>query len=110
MQTTTFRALGEPNRLQIVELLRSGSRPVGEIVEHLDSHQPHVSKHLRVLADSGVVTAERQGRQRVYHLDPAPFAEMQAWIQTFESTWSERLDRLGAFLDAATLPQDDRGR
>lgn len=111
MQTATFRALGEPNRLQIVELLRSGPRPVGDIVEHLDSHQPHVSKHLRVLADSGVVTAERHGRQRVYHLEAAPFAELQAWIDTFERTWSDRLDRLGSFLDAPpTRTQSERGR
>lgn len=111
MQTATFRALGEPNRLQIVELLRSGPRPVGEIVEHLDSHQPQVSKHLRVLADSGVVTAERHGRQRVYRIEAAPFAELQEWIDTFEHTWSDRLDRLGTFLDAASASgEDERGR
>ena len=98
MQTTTFRALAEPNRLRIVELLRSGPLPVGDVVDHIGSTQPHVSKHLRVLADSGIVTPQRQGRQRIYHLQPEPFAEMQEWVESFERTWDERLDRLGAFL------------
>lgn len=115
MQTMTFRALGEPNRLHIVELLRSGPHPVGEIVELLGSHQPQVSKHLRVLSDSGIVGAERRGRQRFYHLEPEPFTEMQAWIDTFGRTWDERLDRLGAFLRdtqrrAPGLEPGERGR
>lgn len=98
MHTATFRALAEPNRLHIVELLRSGPLPVGDVVDHLGSTQPHVSKHLRVLADSGIVTPQRHGRQRIYHLQPEPFAEMQEWVESFERTWEERLDRLGGFL------------
>lgn len=98
MQTATFRALGEPNRLAIVELLRSGQRPVGDIVDQLERDQPHVSKHLRVLSDSGLVVARQDGRRRIYGLESEPFVEMQEWIDTFEHTWAERLDRLDAFL------------
>ena len=49
----TLRALGEPNRFHIVELLREGPRPVGEMVERLGLQQPQVSKHLRVLSEAG---------------------------------------------------------
>ncbi len=100
-----FRALGEPNRLRIVELLRSGPLPVGDIVDQLDRDQPHVSKHLRVLSDSGIVAAQRQGRQRIYRLESEPFTELQEWIDTFERTWNERLDRLGAFLRDSETPE-----
>lgn len=106
MQTATFRALGEPNRLRIVELLRSGPLPVGDIVDRLDRDQPHVSKHLRVLSDSGIVVAERAGRQRIYRLESEPFVQLQNWIDTFERTWVERLDRLGAFLDDGEKEDD----
>jgi DNA-binding transcriptional ArsR family regulator len=53
----TFRALAEPNRFQIVELLLSGARPVGELVDRLGLRQPQVSKHLRVLSDAGLWTS-----------------------------------------------------
>jgi DNA-binding transcriptional ArsR family regulator len=99
MHAATFRALGEPSRLRIVELLRAGPLSVGEIVDHLGIRQPQVSKHLRVLGESGIVTAEAHARQRIYHLDALPFAAIQDWVASFERTWDERLDRLGAFLE-----------
>lgn len=71
---------------------------MNEIVDRLSRDQPHVSKHLRVLSDSGLVIVERSGRQRIYRLDAEPFAEMQEWIDSFGRTWGERLDRLGTFL------------
>ena len=106
MQTETLRALAEPNRFHIVELLRSGPLPVGDIVDHVGSSQPHVSKHLRILADSGIVAPHRHGRQRIYHLEPEPFTEMRVWIESFERTWDERLDRLGAFLQRGDGTKD----
>lgn len=105
MQTTTFKALGEPNRLRIVEYLRDGPHPVNDIVAHLGSPQPHVSKHLRVLSDAGLASVEPRGRERIYHLEAAPFTRMQHWLDTFEHVWDQRLDRLGTVLrvdDAAT--------
>ena len=75
--------------------------PWAEIVDHLGTHQPHVSKHLRVLADSGIVAAQRHGRLRIYHLEAEPFTELQTWVETFERTWDERLDRLGDLLHDA---------
>lgn len=99
MQATTFRALGEPSRLQIVELLRTGPRAVSEIVDELAIRQPQVSKHLRVLDDAGIVTAEADGRRRIYHLDADAFARIAHWIDSFEVLWETRLDALGRFLD-----------
>jgi DNA-binding transcriptional ArsR family regulator len=98
MQAAIFNALGEPSRLQIVELL--GLRPyaVGEIAEALGIRQPQVSKHLRVLSDSGIVRAEPRARRRIYHLQAEPFAEITRWAESFEELWQVRLDALGDFL------------
>ena len=84
----TFAALGEPTRLRIVELLRSGPRPVNDIGERLELTQPQVSKHLRVLKDSGLVEERRQGTQRLYRARPEPILEMRRFLETF---WDESL-------------------
>ena len=95
---TTLDALAEPNRLHIVELLRDGPRPVGEIAERLGIRQPQVSKHLRVLSNAGVVEAHPVAQQRIYQLRPQPFQELDAWLESYRHIWDARFDRLEAYL------------
>jgi len=90
----TFTALAEPNRLRIVELLRSGAQPVGEIGERLHLQQPQVSKHLRVLKDAGLVGVEVRAQHRFYELRPEPLRELEVWLERFREVWDARLDRL----------------
>ena len=94
----TFAALGEPSRLRIVELLRDGPLPVGAIVERLGIRQPQVSKHLRVLSESGIVQFEARHRLRIYQLRPERFDAVAHWVDSFEQLWETRLDSLGTFL------------
>jgi DNA-binding transcriptional ArsR family regulator len=91
-------ALAEPNRLKIVELLREKPRPVGEISSRLRIRQPQVSKHLRVLAEAGIVDMRPAAQQRVYYLQPRPFKELDSWLDTFRPTWAARLDVMEDFL------------
>jgi DNA-binding transcriptional ArsR family regulator len=98
MHATTFAALGEPSRLQIVGLLGNGPLSVGEIADAAAIRQPQVSKHLRVLAESGIVTAEPLARQRIYHLQPEPFEQIGRWVDSFERMWELRLNSLDAYL------------
>lgn len=93
-------AIAEPNRFRIVELLRDGPRSVGAIVDALELGQPQVSRHLRLLAEAGVVEATRHAQQRIYRLQPAAMRELSDWVQQFAALWSQRMDRLGAVLDA----------
>ena len=102
---TTFAALGEPSRLRIVELLRGGPLSVGEIVDALGIRQPQVSKHLRALGDSGIVSVEPMARRRIYHLRQEPFDAIADWADSFERLWDNRLDSLGDLL--RTLTDDD---
>lgn len=92
-------AIAEPNRFRIVELLRDGPRSVGAIVDDLVMGQPQVSRHLRLLAEAGVVEATKQAQQRIYGLRPDSMRELSDWTQRFAGLWSDRMDRLGAFLD-----------
>lgn len=99
MHADTLAALGEPTRLRIVELLRSGPHSVGEIADRLAVRQPQASKHLKVLADARLLTFEAVSRQRIYRLNDEPFRDLAEWLTTFEGAWQARLDSLGTFLE-----------
>ena len=94
----TLKALGESNRFQIVELLRDGPRPVGEMVHRLHLRQPQVSKHLRVLSDAGLVDVRVDAQRRIYALRPAPLQELEVWVERYRRIWESNFQRLDALL------------
>ena len=96
---TTYAALAEPHRRQILDLLRSGERSVNDLVVRLKMSQPGVSKHLRVLREAGLVEVRPDGRRRWYGLRPQPLAEVDAWLEPYRQTWSGRLDALERHLE-----------
>ena len=98
---TAFAVLAEPTRRQILALLLERARPVGELVDVLGVSQPGVSKHLRVLRDSGLVRARADAQRRIYEIDPAPLAELDAWLEPYRRLWAGRLDALERHLDTA---------
>src|SRR4051794_15832879 len=95
----TFAALADPNRFRIVELLRAGPRPVGDIGEQLDLRQPQVSKHLRVLKDAGLVDVQPRAQQRVYELRAEPLCELHQWLEQYRMLWDERFRQLDELLE-----------
>lgn len=96
---TAYTALAEPHRRQILDLLRVGERPVGDLVDRLGLSQPGVSKHLKVLRDAGLVAVRADGRQRLYALRAQPLAEVDAWLEPYRAYWSGRLDALERHLE-----------
>lgn len=94
-----LQALSEPNRLAIMAMLRDGERPAGDFVEALPISQPAVSKHLSVLRDAGLVTVRKDAQRRLYSLNPAPLAELDAWLEPYRRFWTNRLDALERHLD-----------
>lgn len=98
MNPAIFSALAEPNRLHIVELLKDKPHSVNDIVNSLHLNQPQVSKHLKVLADSGLVGIRPVAQKRYYFLRPEPLKEIDRWIQKYRRLWEERFDRLEAML------------
>lgn len=92
-------ALAEPARRRAVELLRGGERSAGEIERALGLSQPSTSKHLKALRAAGLVSVRIDATRRIYRLDPAPLAELDAWLQPFRRFWEGRLDALERHLD-----------
>ncbi|HVX23777.1 MAG TPA: metalloregulator ArsR/SmtB family transcription factor [Candidatus Saccharimonadales bacterium] len=95
MNATTLLAIAEPNRLQIVELLREEPRSVNDIAHRLHFSQPQASKHLKVLSAAGLVRSRAKAQKRIYGLEPQPFADLQAWLSNFDHAhWQQRFDKL----------------
>jgi len=89
-----LQALADPTRLRIVELLAERERSAGELASQFQTSRPGISRHLRVLREHGLVVAREEGQRRMYSLDPAPLAELDAWLALYRSFWTNRLDAL----------------
>lgn len=101
----TFAALAEPNRFRIVELLRSGPRPVNEIGERLQLNQPQVSKHLRVLKESGLVDVQPRAQQRLYELRAQPLRQLHGWLERYRQLWDARFRELDTVIAELTTKE-----
>lgn len=87
-------ALADPVRREILETLNAGPLAAGDIAARFPISRPAVSRHLRVLRAAGLVSVARSGRERIYRLEPAPLAELEAWLAQFRDRWPSRLDAL----------------
>lgn len=99
MHLDVFQTLADPTRRRIVEALRAGEQQVGDVVAKAGIHQSGVSRHLRILSESGFVSMRPDGQRRLYSLNPKPFRELDAWLSDYRALWEARLDRFGAALE-----------
>ena len=106
---STFEVLAEPRRRAILDLLRAGERPVGELVERLPLAQPAVSKHLKVLREAGLVEVRQDAQRRWYRLRLEPLVELDAWLAPYRALWNSSLDALERHLDSMPdeLPDEE---
>jgi DNA-binding transcriptional ArsR family regulator len=95
---STFTAIADPVRRDILALLRRGEQVAGTLVETLGLPQPNVSKHLKTLREARLVRVRGDGPRRFYALDPAPLAELDRWLSDYRAFWSGKLDALGEHL------------
>jgi DNA-binding transcriptional ArsR family regulator len=100
-------ALADPTRRRILELLATGERSAGELAAEFPTSRPGVSRHLRVLREHGLVSVRAEAQRRLYSLDPAPLAELDAWLARYRSFWAQRLDALDTELRRARRRRDD---
>src|SRR5271156_2636797 len=98
-EVSLFQALADPARLRIVEAMKSGECAVGDIVDRMDIHQSGVSRHLRILAEAGIVQMRRDGQKHLYSLRKAAFDQLEAWVAGYRRHWEARLDRFGSAIE-----------
>jgi DNA-binding transcriptional ArsR family regulator len=110
MLQTSIAALSDPNRFRIVELLRTGARPVNDIAGALRLNQPQVSKHLKVLKDAGWLDVEARAQQRLYQLQPAPLRELSEWLERYRSIWDARFTAMDALIEGLAKEPPEQAR
>jgi DNA-binding transcriptional ArsR family regulator len=93
-----FNAIGDAHRREILDVLVTGEKAVGEIVSTMSMSQPQVSKHLRVLNEVGLVRCRAEGRRRLYRLEPACLRPLREWLARYEQAWNDRMDRVDDYL------------
>jgi DNA-binding transcriptional ArsR family regulator len=93
-----FGAISHPARRRMLDLLLETDRSVNAIAGHFQMSRPAVSQHLRILLNAGLVTEQRHGRERRYHLVPERLGPVREWIKHYERFWDDRLRRLQKLL------------
>jgi DNA-binding transcriptional ArsR family regulator len=92
-------ALADPIRREIVEILLDHPQDAGTIADRFTVSRPAVSRHLRVLRESGIVRSETVAQRRVYHVETAPLEELDSWLTRYRQFWTDRLDKLEHHLE-----------
>jgi DNA-binding transcriptional ArsR family regulator len=99
-----FSALYDPTRRAVLERLRSGPKPVGEIARGLPVSRPAVSQHLKVLKEAGLVDDRSEGTRRIYHIDPKGLGAIRAWLDQF---WDSALTAFAAEVERSTKREQE---
>lgn len=99
---TVFSALGDPTRRQIVERLARGRQTISEVSTGFKMSQPAISKHVKILEQSGLIEREVAGRVHHLRLSPKAMEAASSWIETQRKYWNAALDRLDAYLQATS--------
>jgi DNA-binding transcriptional ArsR family regulator len=86
-----FDVLAEPNGRRILDFLRASERPVGELVERLELSQPAVSKHLRILRESGLVEVRADAQRRLYRVQAEPLRTIDQWLEPYRQMWGSHM-------------------
>lgn len=94
-----FRAISHPTRRAILDHLRAGPARAGDLATGFSESRPAISKHLKVLRESGIVREERAGRTRIYTLNPAPLHQVAGWVEGYRAFWQANLARLKRHLE-----------
>src|SRR5262249_6297562 len=95
----TFQALSDPTRRALLDLLRQGRQPAGQIAEAFPVSRPAISRHLRLLRRAHLVREHREGRNRIYELNPEPLRAVDSWIEQYRVFWAQSLNNLKAFVE-----------
>jgi DNA-binding transcriptional ArsR family regulator len=107
---TTFQVLADPTRRAVLDLLRKGIQPAGEIARVFPVSRPAISKHLRLLRRAHLVQERREGRNRLYSLNPEPLKAVDAWLDQYRVFWQNSLVNLKTFVETEYAKETARER
>lgn len=100
--------LADPTRRRIIELLAEDELSAGELAANFDIARPGVSRHLRQLREGGLVSVTQSGRRQIYRLEPNQLMEVDRWLASIRTFWSNRLDALQTELHRGRTARSER--
>jgi DNA-binding transcriptional ArsR family regulator len=106
--STTFAALGDPTRLAILSRLARGEATVTELAEPFEMSMPAITKHLKVLENSGLISRSREAQWRPCRLAPQGFKQVAEWVEEYRRVWEASFDRLDEYLKRVQREQGKR--
>ena len=98
-RNVVFRAIADPTRREILELLRGGERSVGDLAANFRQSRPAISKHLRLLRSAGLVVTRERGTARICELNATPLRAVNDWLSDYEALWSGSLRQLKRYVE-----------
>ncbi|MGG1517951.1 metalloregulator ArsR/SmtB family transcription factor [Paenibacillus oryzisoli] len=104
-----FQAIADPTRREVLHLLGDQELPVTVISGHFPMSRTAVSKHLRILADAGLVKERKVGRETRYRLEATPLMELKRWLNYYERYWDNKLQALKRFVEEDDVPGENSG-
>jgi len=99
MRRDVFQAIADPTRRAILDLLAGQPLTLNGIAEHFDISRPAISKHVKILAECGLVVIRQRGRERYCEVQVDKLNEVSNWVEQYRAAWEQRLDRLGEYLN-----------
>ena len=109
MRRDAFRAIADPNRRAIIGLLANQKLTLSGVADHFDISRPAISKHIKILAECGLVVVHRQGRERYCEARLEHLNQVSDWVDHYRRVWEQRLDRLDEYLSELQTKEKDHG-
>jgi DNA-binding transcriptional ArsR family regulator len=108
MRRDVFQAIADPNRRAILKLLAGQRLTLNEIANHFPISRPAVSKHVKILVESGLVKVRQKGRERYCEAQPGKLEDVTKWVEQYQQLWEERFDRLEQYLKEMQDEEKDK--
>jgi DNA-binding transcriptional ArsR family regulator len=99
MRRDVFQAIADPTRRAILDLLAAQPLTLSGVAEHFDISRPAISKHVKILAECGLVVIRKRGRERYCEVQLDKLNEVSTWVEQYRATWEQRFDRLDETLN-----------
>lgn len=108
MRRDVFQAIADPVRREILDRLSKKQLSVNEVAEHFDVSRQAISKQLKILDECGLVSIQKQGRERYYSIEPKSLIPAFLWIEQFQKQWEDRIDSFELYLNQLKAKKNDK--
>ena len=110
MRRDVFQAIADPNRRAIIGLLAKQKLTLSDVAKHFEISRPAISRHIRILAECGLIVIRRQGRERYCEAQLEKLDEVSEWVEHYQNVWEQRFDRLDEYLNVLQKKEGNHGK